>query len=214
MKKTILFAVSGIVMATMMGCMNTKTETITTDDFTVTIDKGSRGSYHPTYENGMVYFENGMQYIATRMLEENIDNGRDDIMLYPVGENVNVKKVAIRFAKEKAIYDYTGVVNALAREGWLKLDTTMVDSYMLTIVDSTKRDPGKSDWAGSYSIRKCCGIAAIDAEGFNYSEWAVPMKALREDIKVETLNEYLLTKGLALIPTGNKIEKITISAVK
>ena len=214
MKKTVFFAVLGVVMATMAGCMDNKTETITTDDFTVTIGRGSRGSYHPTYENGMVCFENGMQYIATRMLEENIDNGRGDVMLYPVGKNVNTKKVAVRFAKEQAMYDYTGVVNALAREGWLKLDTTMVDSYRLTVVDSTKRDPGKSEWAGSYSIRKCCGIAAIDAEGFDYSEWAVPMKALREDISVEALNEYLLTKGLTLTPTGNKIAKITIRAVR
>ena len=219
MKKNIFFsaiAVAFTMTVLMCACTGNNPSTIVTDNYVVTIEKGSikNANYHPTIDGNTICFENGLAYIATRMLEENIDNGADDVMIFIVGENRPIYKICVQFSQPQAIYDYTDVVRSLASYGWIKMDTTMVDAYMLTVVDSTKKEPGKSDWAGSYSIRKCCGIAAKDAEGFDYKEWNVPMKALREDMDIHTLNEYLATKGLALIPTEEQIMKVAISPLK
>ncbi|MBP5540914.1 MAG: hypothetical protein J6X88_04610 [Bacteroidales bacterium] len=213
MKKTLFMACA--ITVVLCACTN-KPKTIETDEYVVTIEKGSfkNAAYHPFTAGDAICFENGIAYIATRMLEENIDNNRDDIMVYPLGRNAPTYKVTVKFTHPTALLDYSDVVRTLAKEGFLKLDTVMVDSYILSVSDSSKCDPGKSDWAGSYSIRKCCGIAAIDAEGLDYTMWNVPMNALHQNVDVATLNEFLLTKGLVLTPTGNKIMKVSISSAE
>lgn len=185
------------------------------------LEKDVELNYWPEIDGDTVRYNNNLDIIALNLLEaersRNLDTpyflSNDSVVFYEQS-NIHVNYNMQIVFKPGSTHDYSAVVRTLERHGWLKLDTTVEQAYMITIVDSSLRvDPDSTAggiWVGAYSLNRN-GLPVYSPEGFNYAEW--PVFANKKLRTIDAARELLEPRGLTLEPCGRTKTMIRITTL-
>ena len=181
------------------------------------LEKGVEMRYWPTVNGDTLTFNNELDLMVINLLEWDSTNSYSyfyDTVAYYENSPLHVKyNMQVVFDANKP-HDYTAVVRTLEQNGWIDLDTTVEQAYMITIVDSTKRIGADSVsgpmWVGAYTLQRNC-LPILQPEGFKYFEWPVESRGKLGSIEETRL---LLEKaGLGLEPIDRSMTMIGIKVL-
>ena len=178
------------------------------------LEKNVELEYWPTTNGDTITYNNRLGHMAINLLELDEDNNyQEDTVVYYEGSRQNVNyRMQVAFAAGEP-HDYTAVVRTLERNKWIKLDTTVEQAYMITIVDPSKRserDLASVWWAGAYTLQRD-GLPILEPEGFKYAEWDAPSRGHISSI--DEARQLLEKVGLGLEPCERKMTMIRITTL-
>lgn len=181
------------------------------------LDHSTQLRYWPDCNGDTITYNNALDVIAVNILEGGIQPSgimdNDSLLIYEESKlHVNYEMQVV--FEPGVEHDLTAVVHTLERNGWLQLDTTVQQAYMLTILDSTLRiDPDSADitiWAGAYTFKRY-GMPVIEPEGFNFKEW--PVEFYNAPGTIEEAQQLLAPYGLGLEPTSRSMTAIRVTTL-
>ncbi len=184
------------------------------------LDKHTELNYWGDFRGDTLTYNNNLDYIAISLLEtEEHGNGRlagEDTVVFYADSPLHVKyNMQVVFDPTKP-YDYAAVVRTLECNGWIKLDTTVEQAYMITIIDSSKSTTEGSlyndKWMGAYTLQHE-GLPILQPEGFKSSEWPVT-KPKRDQLKsIDNVRQMLKPYGLDLEPCDQQMTMIRVTTL-
>lgn len=168
-------------------------------------------------ENGdTVTYNNKLEYITVRILDTETEYdyhgyGNDTVAVYTTTD-LPFKYSLQAVFDPAAPHRLTPAVQELERQGWLRLDTTLQQAYMISIVDSSLRylddDVPAGIWAGAYSLQRL-GLPMLQPDDFNYHEW--PIDDYYQVKSIEDARLMLERYGLTLEPCDRQMTMIAIT---
>ena len=181
------------------------------------LEKNVELNYWPTGNGDTLTYNNNLDLMAINLLEWDSTHSYGyfyDTVVYYESSATHVKyNMQVVFAADKP-HDYTAVVRTLERNEWIKLDTTVEQAYMITVLDSTKRIETDSTstpmWVGAYTLQRD-GLPILQPEGFNYYEWNV--SSTRKLGSLDEARQLLEKAGLGLEPCDRKMTMIRITTL-
>ena len=181
------------------------------------LNKNVEPKYWPTIDGDTLTYTNELDLMAINLLEWDEEKSYyyfNDTVVYYESSATHVKYNMQVVFDADAPHDYTAVVRTLESNDWLRLDTTVEQAYMITILDSTMRtEPDSTNipmWVGAYTLQRN-GLPILQPEEFNYSEW--PVKSTRKLNSMDEARQLLEQAGLGLEPCGRKITMIRITTL-
>lgn len=171
-------------------------------------------NYWPTTNGDTLTYNNNLDLMAINLLEWDSTKSYSyfyDSVVYYESSATHVRyNMQVVFDADKP-HDYTAVVRTLEENGWIDLDTTVEQAYMITIVDSTKRAEADSTnipmWVGAYTLQRD-GLPILEPEGFNYYEW--PVVSDRKLGSIDEARQLLEKAGLGLVPLDRSMTMIRV----
>lgn len=177
------------------------------------LEKGVEMNYWPTINGDTLTYNNKLDLMVINLLEWDSTNSRSyfhDTVVYYESSFSHVKYNMQVVFDADAPHDYTAVVHTLESNGWIDLDTTKQQAYMITIVDSTKRAEADSVpsamWVGAYSLQRN-GLPILQPEGFNHYEWPISGNRVSS---IEEAQLLLEKAGLGLEPIDRSMTMISV----
>ncbi len=183
------------------------------------LDKSAELNYWEEKQGDTLSYNNNLDIIAINLLEADrrssyMYDGKDSVFYYaqsPLHIRYNMQ---IIFESGEP-YDYAAVVRTLEQNGCIKLDTTIEQAYMITIVDSTKRSTEGSlesdTWVGAYSFLHE-GLPILQPEDFNTYEWPVAMPTRTPIKSIGEAQQLLEGYGLGLEPCDRQMTMVRVTA--
>ena len=181
------------------------------------LDKNAEIRYWPTISGDTLTYNNNLDLMAINLLEWDSSHSYSyfyDTVVYYESSATHVKyNMQVVFDADKP-HDYTAVVRTLERNEWIKMDTTVEQAYMITVLDSTKRIETDSSnismWVGAYTLQRD-GLPILQPEGFNHYEWNV--SSTRKVGSLDEARQLLEKAGLGLEPCNRKMTMIRITTL-
>ncbi len=180
------------------------------------LEKDVEMNYWPTIDGDTLSYNNGLALMAINLLEWDSTGSysyfNDTVVYYEISSSYVKYNMEVVFDAD-APHDYTAVVRTLESNGWIDLDTTMEQAYMITILDSNKRIEADSvpsaRWVGAYSLQRD-GRPILQPEGFNHYEWPVSGRRVGS---IEEARLMLGKVGLGLEPVDRSMTMISVKVL-
>ena len=182
------------------------------------LDKNTELIYWGDFRGDTLTYNNTLDYIAIDLLEtEERGNGRlagEDTVVFYAESTLQVKYNMQVVFNPSVPYDYAAVVRTLERNGWIKLDTTVEQAYMITIVDSSKRttegSPYNENWMSAYALQHE-GLPILQPDDFKFYEWPITMPKRGQLKSIENVRQVLKPYGLDLEPCDRQMTLIRVT---